>query len=430
MRILHTVETYHPAVGGMQEVVKRLSELLVQQGQDVTVATRQDPHRELTEINGVKIVGFDVKGNEVNGYKGRDIEKYKNFLLESDFDIIVNFAAQQWASDLVYDLLPKIKAKKVFVPTGFSGLFDPNYRAFFETFYKRMKNYDAHIFLSDEYRDIVYTRGHKVPNLFLIPSGASYEEFSRPTQIDIREKLGIPKDHFLVLHVGSHTGGKGHHIAINIFRQAKIDNASFVLVGNAPEGKNCKDACDFRSKMANRWPVIDTVGDWRTTAKSIIKNLLKGQIFKKYGKNKKVIVRSLNREETVAAYQSADLFLFPSQIECSPIVFFECMASRTPFLSSKVGNAAEIIRWSGAGEILPTVDHGSSVDAVDHLSTPILEKYYHDKSLRDQMANAGHEVWLKKFTWEKIAQQYLDLYSALIRNEKPKVFNPELMSDL
>ncbi len=70
--------------------------------------------------------------------------------------------------------------------------------------------------------------------------------------------------------------------------------------------------------------------------------------------NKKYIITDLTREETVAAYKSANLFLFPSNIECSPIVLFECMASHLPFLTTDVGNSKEIIEWSNGGEILPT----------------------------------------------------------------------------
>jgi L-malate glycosyltransferase len=58
-------------------------------------------------------------------------------------------------------------------------------------------------------------------------------------------------------------------------------------------------------------------------------------------------VQFYHPRETVAAYQAADLFLFPSDIERSPVVLFEAMASRTPFLTTAVGNAEEIFGWSG-----------------------------------------------------------------------------------
>ena len=39
MKILHTVEYYAPSVGGAQEVVRQISERMVQRGHQVTVAT-------------------------------------------------------------------------------------------------------------------------------------------------------------------------------------------------------------------------------------------------------------------------------------------------------------------------------------------------------------------------------------------------------
>ena len=60
MRILFCCEFYAPSVGGVQEVVKQIAERLVIRGHEVTVATRKLPSREFDELNGVKIVGFDV----------------------------------------------------------------------------------------------------------------------------------------------------------------------------------------------------------------------------------------------------------------------------------------------------------------------------------------------------------------------------------
>lgn len=49
MKIFHCVESYYPAVGGMQEVVKQLSERLACLGHDVTVVTRFHPDRNFSE---------------------------------------------------------------------------------------------------------------------------------------------------------------------------------------------------------------------------------------------------------------------------------------------------------------------------------------------------------------------------------------------
>ncbi len=45
MRILHTVEFYHPSIRGAQEVVRQFSERLVTLGHDVTVVTTKLPER-------------------------------------------------------------------------------------------------------------------------------------------------------------------------------------------------------------------------------------------------------------------------------------------------------------------------------------------------------------------------------------------------
>src|SRR4030095_5092779 len=55
LRILHTVQLYHPHVGGREEVVKQISERLVQRGHHVTVATGFDANRNSSPLNGVEI---------------------------------------------------------------------------------------------------------------------------------------------------------------------------------------------------------------------------------------------------------------------------------------------------------------------------------------------------------------------------------------
>ena len=111
MNILHTVQTYPPAEGGMAEVVRQLSERLVSLGHSVTVATEQHLARDESCMNGVDVVPFSVSGNSVYGFEG-DVAGYERFLLESHFDVVVNFAAQQWATDIALPLLSRIAVRQ------------------------------------------------------------------------------------------------------------------------------------------------------------------------------------------------------------------------------------------------------------------------------------------------------------------------------
>ena len=388
MKILHTVGHYYPSVGGMQEVVRQISERLVLLGHEVTVATAAMPGRARGPIHGVQIVEFDIAGNIATGIKGEK-NRFSNFILGSNFDIITNFAAQQWGTDLMFPLLEQVRSKKVLVPTGFSGLYSPRYRKYFMEMGRIMNLYDVCIFHSEEYRDIQFAKEHNVTNRVVIPNGAGADEFLAEPCADIRRKLGIPADHFLVLSVGSHTGLKGHAEAITIFSRADIRNTALLIVGNE-YWNGCGKMCRLKQHILNFSP------RWRKMGKQL-RNL------------------SLSRAETVAAYHQADLFLLTSTIECSPIVLFECMASRTPFLVTDVGNAREVAGWSKAGIVLPTVmsKEGFGKACIEQ-SSRILEKIHAEPLLREDMKEAGFNAWNQRFTWERIAMEYEAVYCRLL----------------
>jgi len=387
MKILHTVESYYPAIGGMQEVVKQLSERLVKLGHHVTVATSKHTERNFHQLNGVEIKEFSVKGNSVLGFEGNPAT-YKDYLLQSDFDVMTFFAAQQWACDIALPILDKLKSKKVFVPTGFSGFYNPVYKEYFEKMKTWMKKFDMNIFLSDNYRDINFAKENGVTKTILIPNGAALDEFLTENKIDIRKNFKIGKNDFLILHVGSYTTHKGHNEAVEIFLRSKIKNATLLMIGNRYE--------DFQ-KQYYRKPLL---------------GLLKCS---KLFSSKKIIFTYIPRDETVAAYLAADLFLFPSFIECSPIVLFEAMASQTPFLVTDVGNSSEIVRWSNGGLVLPTVidEQGMSHAKISE-SVEMLNDLCKQREKLKHLADAGFEAWQKNYTWEIISKKYESLYENLL----------------
>jgi glycosyltransferase involved in cell wall biosynthesis len=390
VKILHTVESYLPARHGMAEAVRQVSERLVRRGHEVIVATSHDPRREAQVIEGVRVEEFAVEGRAATGLAG-ETERYQKFLLGSDFDVVTNFAAQQWATDLVLPLLGEIRARKVFVPTGFSGLLMPEFRDYFRQMPRWMRLYDVNVFHSEEYRDARFAAEHGIDNVTLIPNGAAADEFLADPPIDARSRLGVREDELLILHVGDYTGSKGHLEAIEIFSRARLGDAVLVLVSGGWEGA---PAAPPVSRRIRRRALVNRF------------------------RRKRVCAVALTRPETVAAFQAADLFLFPSNIECSPIVLFECLAARTPFLSTDVGNAREIIAWSGSGELLPTRPRRAGppgwVEAEIELSARALERLAADELRRRAMAETGFAVWRERFTWERIAEQYEQLYEGLL----------------
>ncbi len=407
MKILHTVESYLPQKHGMSEVVKQISEYLVNSGHDVTVVTSYNSSRQNDIINGVKIKSFKIEGNSVQGIVG-DITEYQLFLKNSNFDIITNFAAQQWATDLCLDILSELPGKKVFVPTGFSGLPNPSFSSYFNKMRLWMKNYDMNVFLSDNYRDINFARENGVNNMLLIPNGASQVEFQKHQPFNLRNYLNLPVNVKLILHVGSYTGFKGHEQALKIFLKSKVKESVLLFVGDDFDkggGHRFVEKVQWFKNFSFRNKI--NLGSVRTLLKYFL-NLFLGNL-------NNVRILNLDREKLVAAYQQSDLFLFPSMIECSPIVLFESIASKTPFLVTNVGNSKEIIEWTNGGKLLPTnLDENGFSHARINESARLLSDLMNDSSEMNRLKEDGYSNWLINFTWEKIAFQYEQMYLKLL----------------
>jgi glycosyltransferase involved in cell wall biosynthesis len=386
MKILHTVEFYRPSVGGAQEVVRQVSERLAQRGHDVTVATTRLADRTQTEIAGVRIEEFDIAGNAVRGMTG-ETSRYQELLRTGDFDVVMNYAAQQWATDLALPILDEIPYAKVLAPCGFSGLHDPSYADYFASLPGSLRRYDHLIFHSGSYQDTNFAAERGISNYTVVPNGAGKDEFG-PATADFRATHGVPKGLPLLLTVGGHTGTKGHALTIEAFRRARIGRAFLVIVANTLGSPGCLPDCERRARRASRW----SLG------------------------RKQVLLLDPPRSDVLAAYQAADLFVFASNIECSPLVLFEAMASHTPFVTVAAGNAEEIAQWSGGGVVVPTtrLADGRVTTETSTMSREI-EHVMRDPEGRERMATDGHRAWSEKFTWEEIIGSYEAVYAAAVK---------------
>jgi glycosyltransferase involved in cell wall biosynthesis len=405
LKIVHTVESYLPAHHGMAEVVRQLSEGLVQLGHNVVVLTSFHPEREIiSEINGVSIISFSLSGSTVKGIKG-DSESYIDYLLNDDFDVLTNFAAQNWATDLCLPILSKIKAKLFFVPTGFSGLLNPSYKKYFENMPRWMSQYNSNVFLSTTYQDYKFASKNNITNKVIIPNGASFREFEQnSSNFNLRNYLDIHSGDQIILHVGSYTGIKGHDEAIDIFLNSKTINTHLVFIG---QNFSLPLARFFR--MHFNW--FKEIWHLDAIRFRMFKVLI--QYFKLIFSKKKNRIRgiSLTRQELICALKQSDIFLFPSLIECSPIVIFEAMASSLPIIASPVGNIPEIIENSNSGKILKTQKTYNQLIFPDvKYAAQIVDQLLVDANSRKKMGASGYNYWRNNFTWENIVLKYESLY--------------------
>ena len=383
MRILHTVEFYWPLMGGAQEVVREISERLAARGHDVTVATSAMPERTSREQAGVKIVEFELAGNLAGGFRG-DTGAYLDFLRAADVDVMMNYALQQWSADLALLIAHELRCGTVMATCGLSGLHMPAFESYFRYLHHHLRRFDRLIFHSGSYRDREYAKRHGLTNTIVIPNAVRREEFGTPPPPGFRARHGIREDAFLVLQVANYTGGKGQDSVIDIIDAADIGPTTVLLVG-----KNMIDARPVDEALAE--PIAALAA--RSSG------------------GKTVICAQLPRHEVVEAFFAADLFLFPSLIECSPLVLFEAAAAGTPFIATDVGNSREIAEWTGAGSIAPGRMDETGMTFVDVAGAArMVEQLFHDPDRRRAMGEHGRRAVLERYTWDRIVDQYEAVY--------------------
>jgi len=366
--ILHTVEFYHPHVGGAETVVQQISERLAKRGHHVEVATTKLPNRNFQELNGVAIQEFDIAGNLASGIRGNDIQRYQEFLLNHPSDVMMNYAAQQWATDIAFTSLEATHGRRVNIiaPCGYSALADvrtirwPQFTEYFNKIIPRvLPLYDAAIYHSSMYKDYEFAMLHGFQNSVVIPNGVDEEEFTKSPSINFREKYNITTS-YIGLCVANFYKGKGHDRVIEAVRQMNRPDFTMIFIG--------KDGDELQA--------------------------LKKQ---SDGLSVKFLV-NISREDTVAAYHAADIFLFGSYIEASPLVIIEAKASKTPFISTDCGNVRE---WRG-GIVCEPDEMAANAN-----------KVLNDELLRNQLAEEGYEEWKEKLTWTAVVDKYEDLYLRL-----------------
>lgn len=364
MKILHTVEFYEPYKGGSEEVVKQISENFVKFGHDVTVATSYHPERNSNIINGVKIEQFQIKGNEVKGFKG-EIERYQQFLLQNDFDIIWNYAAQTWTTDLTFRIINKLKAKLFFSPVGYSKLNNNKYKTYYEKLPSILQKYDKIFYTSPNFRDKYFGDQYGLTSkAIIIPNGANKDEFIN-NKIDFRKKYKI-QTKYLFITVSNHYFAKGHKFIIDAIEKIETNDFTFVIIGERPYAHkwySCYPYCKFKSLI-----------------------------------NKHIMVLSnIPRTDVVSAYNSADLFLFGSKVECAPLVMYESFASRTPFITRNVGNIPD------------HKEHLWIINSPEEMASHI-NNYIKDATQYKMRSNDAYNSFEKLYDWKILSKLYEQVY--------------------
>ena len=413
MNYLFCCEFYFPGIGGVQKVIQEIAERLVKRGHSITIATSALTDRKELEHNGVQIAEFKVSGNYVRGMTG-EVDRYQNFLVTGNFDAVLVKAAQQWTFDAMIPVLDDMDYRKIHIPCGYPGLYRPVYSDYYQNMPSVLHKFDHLIFYSADYRDINFALEHGYNNITVIPNGASKKEFSIVPNETVRTELGIDKENFVLLTVGSFTGAKGHLEIVQGFELLDYKKpTTLILNGNQPPHsishslfRQIKLHLEHGILSTSKWLAITFLRFIRILKKPrsidmIIKDIHRNQ------SDKKVLITDLPRNQLIQIFFSSNLFVFASHSEYSPLVLFEAAAAGLPFLSVPVGNAEEIAKWTKCGRICTAdLDEVGTIKPNPAVLAQEIKKLMEEPIEMHKMSINGKKLWKENFNWDKIALQY------------------------
>jgi len=222
-----------------------------------------------------------------------------------------------------------------------------------------------------EKRFYVNRLGFNEPKVPVIPNGVNLEEFdliANEEICEIKSQYNLEKT-FNVLSAGRVDKIKGLDILIKAI--SKLDNTNIRLTIAGP---------DFGAL---------------TELQELSQNLgLAGRI---------TFIGALERRTFCALIKSCDVLVLPSYGgESFGIVLAEAMACRKPVIGSRTGGIPEVIQEGKNGLLF-------DVGSVEQLSERI-KLLYEDSSLCKKLGAQGRGIVEKNYTWEKVANTYLELW--------------------
>lgn len=136
-----------------------------------------------------------------------------------------------------------------------------------------------------------------------------------------------------------------------------------------------------------------------------------------YSLNKRVIfIGTVKLQKGMSLLKGATLTVVPSLSEGGGLVNVEAQASGCPVIASRVGGIPEYVKDGESGLLFEPGNHQELADKISLLLT--------DNSLQKKLIYGGIQ-YAKRFNWNVLVPQYIDLYERLIRDyDKSLIFKP------
>ena len=222
---------------------------------------------------------------------------------------------------------------------------------------------------------------------------------SKQTKRDIIEFFGIDPDKIKVVYQGCHQVFQKEiepSILEKVRKKYTLPEKFILNVGTIEERKNLLSVVKAIKNLDDVHLVV--VGKETNYTKQVVSYIADNQLDKRVS-----FLKNISIDELAALYQLAVIFVYPSIFEGFGIPIIEALFSKTPVITS----TGSCFREAGGADSIYCEPYDVKV-----LSQSI-EKLWHDKNLRKDMAQKGLS-YVQKFTDPIIADNLANLYKQLM----------------
>lgn len=403
MKVLHVCPLYYPAVGGVENVFRAVSEGLVRRGEDVTVYTTTgrslksflNPNvkplpagEEL--INGVRVRRFPY--GRLSRLVARAFTQGWSAMQLPGSGSLKAWSALPWVPDLAQEIIA-FKPDIVLAGHFLSGIVIEACKArktagfplvFFSALhldagvdipagaldYLKMGNA---VWTTTSYeREYLLSRGIIPDNLPELGVGIYPEEFRNGDGKGIRERFGIGNVP-VILFVGRKEKEKGIETLVHAMEMVwkRFPNAKLILAGSSVRSSEGRALDEWIERFKGSVISLDTFND----------------------------------EDKKDIYDACDIFVLPSRIESFGIVYLEAWICGKPVIGADIGSTRSIITDGKDGLLVRFDDAETLAGKIIHL--------IENPHVRKSMGEEGRKKVLERYTWDTIVDRLLEVYRGL-----------------
>ena len=320
-------------------------------------------------VKAVYTVSLDRSPVAVRNIKGaRELEK---IIDRGDYDLI-------WTNEPVMGAVTRIAARKarkrgirvIYMVHGFhfyKGAPIKNWLLFYPIERQLAHLTDCIVTLNRE--DYIRAGRFPVKGVYYIHGiGADTDRLQRETiSQNIRKKLQIPENAFLILSVGELNRNKNHKAIIKALSLLHDTNIYYVICGSGRNLKKLQEAAEKCGIAAN--------------------------------------IRLVNyRRDIINFYDQADLFILPSHREGMPVALLEAMYCGVPAVASDIRGVRDVMK-SGVTGLMCSPDDSRAFAAA-------IKKLKNDAALRKEYGRNSRRA-VKPYMLSEVKDAVMDIFTGI-----------------